>query len=366
VSRDRRPFVWAAVTALVSLVLMYLAARHGWLGADVGRGDDFCEAGRHGWLKQPANALSNLGFVVAGLAVGWHAGLPSGRLARPGLATSYGVVVVLLGPGSMAMHATQTTLGGHLDMTSMFLVAGFAAAYASMRWLGRGQGFFAVAFAGAVLLCEGVERVPGRIPVVMTPGNLVFGALLVLALTLEVRLRRRAGAGAVGDVRWVWGAVAAIGVAFVIWNLSKNGTVLCHPHSLLQGHAAWHLLCAVSAYCLYRYWASASRVDGRGPSAAPKSSESRIAPAITAKSPAATSKSPRRNGIPQRCSSVTNPRAGSSGRIGACPTRSNSTSRRHGRKSGAVSTWNGSSSATEPRPVNRCSGSPERIAVRGE
>lgn len=257
--RDPRPFALAATTAVVSLVLMYLAARHGWLGRDVGRGDDFCEAARAGWLKQPANALSNLGFVAAGLAVGWHAGLPSGRLARPGLAAAYGVVVVLLGPGSMAMHATQTALGGHLDMTSMFLVAGFAASYAAMRWWDRGAGFFAETFAGAVLLCEVVERVPGHVPVVMSLGNVVFGALLVLALTLEARLRSRAGAAAVGDVRWVWAAVASIGVAFVIWNLSKDGTALCHPHSLLQGHAAWHLLCAVSAYCLYRYWASAAR-----------------------------------------------------------------------------------------------------------
>jgi Ceramidase len=258
--RDRRPFAWAAGTAVVSLVLMYLAARHGWLGADVGRGAEFCEAGRSGWLKQPANALSNLGFVLAGLTIGWHARLPSGRLERPGLAASYGVVVVLLGPGSMAMHATQTTLGGHLDLTSMFLVAGFAASYAAMRWTGRGPTFFVVAFVGAVLGCELVERVPGQIPVVMTLGNVIFGALLVLALTLELRLRRRNSG--LGDVRWVRGAVAAIGVAFVIWNLSKDGAALCHPHSLLQGHAAWHLLCAVSAYCIYRYWASAATPAG--------------------------------------------------------------------------------------------------------
>ncbi len=58
-------------------------------------------------------------------------------------------------------------------------------------------------------------------------------------------------------MRWIWGAVGAIVVAFVVWNLSKNGAPLCDPHSLLQGHAAWHLLCAVSAYCLYRYWNSA-------------------------------------------------------------------------------------------------------------
>ena len=235
---------------------MYLAARHGWLGADAGRGDNFCETSRDGWLKQPANALSNLGFVVAGVLIGWHAGRLEGRLARPGLATSYAVVVVLLGPGSMAMHATQSSLGGHLDLTSMFLVASFAAAYSLMRWRERGSSYFWGVFVVALLGCELVERIPGGIPVVMHAGNLVFGLLLAVSLTHEARLRRRGGGA--GDVRWIWGAVGAIGVAFLVWNLAKDGGPLCDPHSLLQGHAAWHLLCAVSSYCLYRYWSSSA------------------------------------------------------------------------------------------------------------
>ena len=53
------------------------------------------------------------------------------------VATSYACVVVLLGPASAAMHATQSTLGGDLDLLSMFLVSGFALAYALMRFLGR-------------------------------------------------------------------------------------------------------------------------------------------------------------------------------------------------------------------------------------
>jgi hypothetical protein len=255
-SRNPRPFTLAATTAVVSLALMYGAARGGWLGPDVGRGDGFCEAARSGWLRQPANALSNLGFVAAGLLVGWHARLPSGRLARPGLAAAYAVLVVLLGPGSMAMHATETELGGRLDQASMYLVAGFAAAYALMRTVGGGAGFFVGCFAGLLLVSEVVEQVGGGLPVVDNSGNLVFGVVLVSAMVLEVRLRRRTGRA--GDVRWIGAAVAAMTVAFTIWNLSKDGRPLCHPHSLLQGHALWHLLCAAAAYCLYRYWASAA------------------------------------------------------------------------------------------------------------
>ena len=259
--RDLGPLTAAATTAFVSLLVMYLAARGAWLGPDVGRGDGFCEAARSGLVKQPANALSNLGFVVAGLAVGWHARLPEGRLARPGLATTYAVVVVLLGPGSMAMHATQSERGGRLDQLSMYLVACFALAYALMRATRRSTGSFLAVFAGLLVLCEAVEQWHTDLPVVDNTGNLVFGIILAAAIGTEVWLRRHGDRSL--DVRWVLGAVGAIGIAFVIWNLSKNGTALCHPHSPLQGHAAWHLLCAVSAWCLYRYWASGTSTEPR-------------------------------------------------------------------------------------------------------
>ena len=132
---DRRPFLAALATAVVSTGLLALAIGLDWLGPDVGRGAQFCEAARDGWLKQPANALSNLGFVVAGLVIGWQA--PGRPLRFAGLATAYACVVVLLGPASAAMHATQSALGGRLDMTSMYLVSSFAAAYALTRWWRR-------------------------------------------------------------------------------------------------------------------------------------------------------------------------------------------------------------------------------------
>jgi hypothetical protein len=79
--RDLRPLVVAGVTAVLSLALVLAAARWGWLGPDVGRGDGFCEAARASWIRQPANTWSNLAFVIAGLAVAWYAG-DRLRLAR--------------------------------------------------------------------------------------------------------------------------------------------------------------------------------------------------------------------------------------------------------------------------------------------
>jgi len=194
--------------------------------------------------------------VVAGLAIGWRArcrSLLGDVLPRlPGTATGLACLVVLLGPASAAMHATQSSLGGYLDLTSMYLVAGFAAAYATTRWRRRGAVFFWQVFLSLVVACELVGLWEGEIPVVHIAGNLAFGLLLAYAVVVEVRLWRRGPSRA--DLRYGAAALASILVAFTIWNLSQHGW--CDPHSLFQGHAVWHLLGALAAYLLFRLYAS--------------------------------------------------------------------------------------------------------------
>jgi hypothetical protein len=248
----------------VSIGLLALAVRFGWLGADVGRGANFCEAARDGWVRQPANTLSNLGFVVAGLAVGWRARFPEhlgDTLPRlPGLATGYACLVVLLGPASAAMHATQSSLGGLLDMTSMYLVASFAAAYAVTRWRRRDSTFFWKVFVLLVAACELIGRWGWEVPVVHRAGNAVFALLLVVAVVVETMLRRVGRMRA--DLRYGVAALMSMLVAFAIWNLSQYGW--CDPDSPFQGHAAWHLLGAAAAYLLFRLYASEQAVELSG------------------------------------------------------------------------------------------------------
>ena len=256
--RDLRPLAAAALTAVVSLALVLAAARWAWLGPDVGRGGGFCEAPRAGWIRQPVNTWSNVGFVLAGLAVAWYAA-DRARLgptlgAHPGLATAYAVLVVLLGPASMAMHATQSELGGHLDLLSMFLVSGFALGYALMRFARRGPRFLAVVFAVAVVVGMAMELRGGSVPVLDHAGNAAFGVEVIAAISLEVALVRR------GSPRQdVWFGVASVGLmalAFAIWTTGARDHPWCRPETLLQQHGAWHLLSALAAYLLFRHYAA--------------------------------------------------------------------------------------------------------------
>lgn len=257
-----RPVATTSAVAAGSVALLALAVAQGWLGADVGRGANFCEAPHDGWIRQPANTVSNVGFVVAGLLIASRVGrgAPSDAVMSSTVATLYACVVVLLGPASAAMHATQSEWGGHLDMLSMYLIAGFAASWAWVRWVRRGTAAFVGAYVACVAACELVGLWPDPVPVVHYSGNLAFGLLLLAAVVLETALWRRGATELVFRHGVV--ALSAMLVAFAIWLLSTNGW--CDPTSLWQGHAGWHLLCAVAAYWLFRLYESEVSRTRRG------------------------------------------------------------------------------------------------------
>jgi hypothetical protein len=88
-------------------------------------------------------------------------------------------------------------------------------------------------------------------------GNVAFAALLLTAVAVELAMWRRAGPDSGlprTDLRWGAASLGCLLVAFAIWNATRSAW--CDPHSLLQGHAVWHVLCAASAYLLFRLWAS--------------------------------------------------------------------------------------------------------------
>jgi hypothetical protein len=88
----------------------------------------------------------------------------------------------------------------------------------------------------------------------MFAGNAAFALLLTVATVLEILIMRRRETRSIRG--YAYASLGTILVAFLIWNATK--TWLCDPHSLIQGHAIWHVLDAVSAYFLYRYYASES------------------------------------------------------------------------------------------------------------
>lgn len=248
-----------ALTALATGAL-FAAGAGGWSGRPDGclvGGQCFCERDRGGLVRQPANTLSNLGFVAAGLGIGAHLAHARrrGRHPRPGSPMTrtrfhpglYASVTALLGPGSMALHASLMRWGSVLDLAAMNLFVGLLFAYALTRLLGMGRGGFLAVFVAGNLALLAVKLIHGT-------GSAAFGATAAAALAVELRLRRRGDRRA--DGRWLAAAAALFAVAFVIWLGAQNDGWLCDPDAWLQGHGVWHLLGAATAVALYAYFRS--------------------------------------------------------------------------------------------------------------
>ena len=247
------------VLALFSLSVFCALAVVGWPGTFVAAGGGFCETFREGAIKQPANTWSNLGFVVAGLWVIQRVRIDLAGTVRPfnligrstALSTLYAALVVFLGPGSMAMHGSGTAWGATTDVLSMLLYIAFPVTYAFVRLVGGGVrscGWLYAALAGGF----GISLVTGTLPF---SGTTFYTWLIPVFAGLELWLHFRSSV-VNRDLRWLGFAGGVFLVGLVIWRLSHTGGALCAPDSLIQGHAIWHLLCAVSTAAIYLYYQS--------------------------------------------------------------------------------------------------------------
>jgi hypothetical protein len=256
------------VLTLVLSFLFGVALSQGWFGSANASRRYFCEYVSTGLLREPANTVSNLGFIVAGLACAWRLWTGAFRKNHNPLTRNTWIAVlfcalpILLGFGSAAMHATETELGGDLDLLAMYLIAGFALAYAARSYFGWGWGGFVVVFVAAVLFCEIAGLDHRALPVIDYAGDAAFAFLIVLIVGFETlnSLQR----GAKRDNAWGIYALISFLAAFAIWNFGKNDCAFCRPDSWLQPHALWHLLFALAIFFLFRLYVSESARLERG------------------------------------------------------------------------------------------------------
>jgi len=259
VKNNKLLFAIPMLVTVLSMSLFWMGVLNGWFGKPGQLAWEFCEASRPGLIKQPYNTWSNISFILSGLATGWllmrgvYERFNNGMTQNPFYGIFYASLVVLLGPGSMAMHATTTMIGGFFDMLSMYLVASFTVAYAMQRFFRLKPLHFVGLFTLVLLICLWADGAPYHI-IFWFFGDTTFAFFIGLTIfieTLNTYVRHLHH-----ELKWAIAAVGSLLTAFFIWNITRTGTSLCDPYSPFQGHAIWHILDAVSTFCLFRYYVS--------------------------------------------------------------------------------------------------------------
>jgi hypothetical protein len=250
-----------AVAALTALIAAITIAMLNLIGPDWARFVPasctetrcFCEMPRTGTaLLQPANSISSFGYVFAGLLMILLARSRDWISAFPPLAASIlGVAAIIVGIGSVLLHATLTLWGQFFDVLGMYLISAFFLISALAKWRRIPDRPAMIYYA---LVCVVLVAILYALPEVR---RWLFSVVLVAAIILELvfarPLRPQVRTG-----YYIAGLIANI-VAFTIWNLDQNGQ-LCSPGSLLQGHAIWHLLGAIALWFAFLYYRSERRV----------------------------------------------------------------------------------------------------------
>lgn len=252
-------FKISVIYAIVIHGLVFLGIYFAWFGSMEGAGAAFCEAARGGIIKQPANTFSNFGFGFLGLLAAFQLskGLFQGKNAitsNKSIALFFIFLMISLGPGSIAMHATESALGGYFDMLSMYLVGSFMLTYALGRLLSLKPIFYLIIFSVSLAICHYFASLDYVFPLVGFGGNFIFMLLINLGIILEFinnfinKTDKK--------IKFAYLSVLTLAISFGIWHIGFDHHPWCRPFSFLQAHALWHILDAVALYLLYRYYVS--------------------------------------------------------------------------------------------------------------
>lgn len=162
-------------------------------------------------------------------------------------AVLFAAASTIIGIGTMLYHASLTFWAQTIDVLGMYLVATFVVVYSLARLTALSTAAAATIYGlGNVLLLSGLVIFPqGR--------RVVFAALVLLALSLEIAARQRDFSSL--RISLFWAAVLALAAGFAMWIVDITRAA-CAPHSWLQGHALWHMAGAAAVWLVFQYYMS--------------------------------------------------------------------------------------------------------------
>lgn len=155
--------------------------------------------------------------------------------------------MILLGLGSMYYHAKLNFLGQFLDNLGMFLIISAIFFYRIKNfikigpWLIFSYYILANIFLGIIQYFYPETR------------RYLFALAVIIVLITEYLIYKRRQV--FYNKKFLFFAIGLLALGFAIW-IADITKVLCLPNSLLQGHALWHILTALSAMFVFLFYRS--------------------------------------------------------------------------------------------------------------
>lgn len=258
--RHPKIFIIPLIIAIVSLIMVHLSLILGWFGPEAGIGGQYCEAARDGLIKQPSNTYSNLVYMFFGLLFAWN--IYKGKYVQNSNSLTKTVsmplffcsMVVLMGPASMAMHASESHLGQYFDLLAMYMICSLMFSNASNRLFKlKNIQFFAV-FCISLITCHIFHFADFSIPIIGDSASAVFAFFLVTSMLME--LYNKLKNNPTISFKFAIYCSLTFLLAAYIRTIGKDEHPWCNPDSLIQAHAIWHILSGVAIYFLFRYYVS--------------------------------------------------------------------------------------------------------------
>jgi hypothetical protein len=214
----------------------------------------YCESAGKGMIKQPVSTWSALAFCLVGLAILAHVGWLRDHPAPPRrentmtmgthYPTVYGFALLLMGPGSMAFHATMKYWGGRIDLISLFFFTCFVLAYNFTKGLQKATGYsgtvrevlFWVFYVVLLTLFSVLVCVFNCVGTTIFILSGVGTGIVELIFCLWIIER---------NTFYFWASGRLFALAFIFWMFSKGKVIPCNPDSVFQWHALWHVVAAL-------------------------------------------------------------------------------------------------------------------------
>jgi len=306
------------ISLLLSFLFLITYSVLGYLGLilglepneSIGDVSRWCERVSGGIFREPANALSNIGFMVMGLLMFWV--LTKDKIevnsnqfhGLTPISSLYAGAAIFLGPGSMLMHGTHTEWGEWADNLSMIMyiiipwllnikemgnwsIKRFFSTYfliifvyALARWffgseLGINLDLFGLSI-GLWVISETLFRfwspafrwISGFVGFFVAAifgimPNEIFSNLneywWIILFWIPAIFSIRAPTVKRNYSPWFFAGMAIYILAFIIWLQGYPNTPYCNPDSFIQPHAIWHLMTAFSTWCFFKFFRTEER-----------------------------------------------------------------------------------------------------------